>query len=46
MFTFRRDRFSESERLLKDLQAAHSSLSRHNDSLRKNHEHLQLQNDR
>ncbi|TNM96157.1 hypothetical protein fugu_015818 [Takifugu bimaculatus] len=40
------NRFNESERVLKDLQAAHSSLSRQNDSLRKNHENLQLQHDR
>lgn len=40
------DRFNESERVLKDLQAAHSSLSRQNDSLRRSHENLQLQHDR
>lgn len=39
-------RFNDGERQLKDLQAAHTSLSRQNDCLRKNHEHLQLQHDR
>lgn len=42
----RHHRFNESERVLKELQAAHSSLSRQNDSLRKSHENLQLQHDR
>ncbi|XP_076617785.1 protein CIP2A [Chaetodon auriga] len=40
------NRFNESERLLKELQAAHVSLTRQMDSLRKNHEALQLQHDK
>lgn len=39
-------RFNESERLLKELQAAHISLTKHNDTLKQNHEALQLQNDK
>ncbi|CAF93804.1 unnamed protein product, partial [Tetraodon nigroviridis] len=39
-------RFNNSERVLKDLQAAHLSLSKQNDCLRKNHETLQLQHER
>lgn len=46
MFLFSYHRFNDSERLVNDLQAAHLSLSRQNDSLRKNHENLQLQHDR
>lgn len=47
MFLFcHHHRFNDGERLLKDLQAAHVSLSRQNDSLRKSHENLQLQHDR
>uniref|UniRef100_M4A743 Cellular inhibitor of PP2A n=1 Tax=Xiphophorus maculatus TaxID=8083 RepID=M4A743_XIPMA len=38
--------FNETERLLKELQAAHISLSKQNDTLRKNHEALQLHRDR
>uniref|UniRef100_A0A3B3VA72 Cellular inhibitor of PP2A n=1 Tax=Poecilia latipinna TaxID=48699 RepID=A0A3B3VA72_9TELE len=38
--------FTETERLLKELQAAHISLSKQNDTLRKNHEALQLHKDR
>uniref|UniRef100_A0A8D0AY88 Cellular inhibitor of PP2A n=1 Tax=Sander lucioperca TaxID=283035 RepID=A0A8D0AY88_SANLU len=37
------NRFNESERLLKELQTAHISLTKQNDTLRKNHEALQLQ---
>ncbi|XP_072306684.1 protein CIP2A [Eucyclogobius newberryi] len=40
------NRLNESERLLKELQAAHISLTKQNDTLKKNHETLQLQNDR
>lgn len=40
------NRFNESERLLKELQAAHISLTKHNDTLKQNHEALQLQNDK
>ncbi|XP_034717589.1 protein CIP2A [Etheostoma cragini] len=39
------NRFNESERLLKELQAAHISLTKQNDTLRKNHEALQLQHE-
>lgn len=39
-------RSSESERQLKELQAAHASLSKHNDSLRREHQALQQQNDK
>uniref|UniRef100_A0A087XBF3 Cellular inhibitor of PP2A n=1 Tax=Poecilia formosa TaxID=48698 RepID=A0A087XBF3_POEFO len=39
-------RFTETERLLKELQAAHISLSKQNDTLRKNHEALQLHKDK
>lgn len=39
-------RFNESERLLKEQQAAHASLTKHNDSLRRNYEALQLQHDK
>ncbi|KAM4606251.1 protein CIP2A [Polymixia lowei] len=39
------NRFSESERLLKELQSAHISLTKHNDALRKNHEALRAQHD-
>lgn len=39
-------RLNDNERLLKELQAAHVSLSRQNDCLRKNQESLQLQQDR
>uniref|UniRef100_A0A3B5Q065 Cellular inhibitor of PP2A n=1 Tax=Xiphophorus maculatus TaxID=8083 RepID=A0A3B5Q065_XIPMA len=38
--------FNETERLLKELQAAHISLSKQNDTLRKNHEALQLHRDK
>uniref|UniRef100_A0A665URN6 CIP2A N-terminal domain-containing protein n=1 Tax=Echeneis naucrates TaxID=173247 RepID=A0A665URN6_ECHNA len=37
---------SESERLLKELQTSHISLTKQNDTLRKNHEALQLQHER
>ncbi|XP_027860199.1 protein CIP2A [Xiphophorus couchianus] len=40
------NRFNETERLLKELQAAHISLSKQNDTLRKNHEALQLHRDK
>ncbi|XP_032360281.1 protein CIP2A [Etheostoma spectabile] len=40
------NRFNESERLLKELQAAHISLTKQNDALRKNHEALQLQHEK
>uniref|UniRef100_A0A096MAS5 Cellular inhibitor of PP2A n=1 Tax=Poecilia formosa TaxID=48698 RepID=A0A096MAS5_POEFO len=40
------NRFTETERLLKELQAAHISLSKQNDTLRKNHEALQLHKDK
>ncbi|XP_071340545.1 protein CIP2A isoform X2 [Trachinotus anak] len=40
------NRFNESERLLKELQAAHISLTKQNDTLRKNHEALQLQHEK
>nr|XP_046226695.1 protein CIP2A isoform X2 [Scatophagus argus] len=40
------NRFNESERLLKELQAAHISLTKQNESLRKNHEALQLQHEK
>uniref|UniRef100_A0A3B3ZN91 CIP2A N-terminal domain-containing protein n=1 Tax=Periophthalmus magnuspinnatus TaxID=409849 RepID=A0A3B3ZN91_9GOBI len=40
------NRLNESDRLLKELQAAHISLTKQNDNLKKNHETLQLQNDR
>ncbi|XP_059183404.1 protein CIP2A isoform X2 [Centropristis striata] len=40
------NRFNESERLLKELQAAHTSLTKQIDSLRKNHEALQLQHEK
>lgn len=36
-------RFNETERLLKEVQAAHVSLTKQTDTLRKNHEALQLQ---
>uniref|UniRef100_A0AAV2L639 CIP2A N-terminal domain-containing protein n=1 Tax=Knipowitschia caucasica TaxID=637954 RepID=A0AAV2L639_KNICA len=39
-------RLNESERLLRELQAAHISLTKQNDTLKKNHEALQQQNDR
>uniref|UniRef100_A0A7N6ARD1 CIP2A N-terminal domain-containing protein n=1 Tax=Anabas testudineus TaxID=64144 RepID=A0A7N6ARD1_ANATE len=39
-------RFSESERMLKELQVAHISLIKQNDTLRKNHEALQLQQEK
>uniref|UniRef100_A0A669F9F8 Cellular inhibitor of PP2A n=1 Tax=Oreochromis niloticus TaxID=8128 RepID=A0A669F9F8_ORENI len=37
------NRFNETERLLKEVQAAHVSLTKQTDTLRKNHEALQLQ---
>ncbi|KAM6907980.1 protein CIP2A isoform 1-T1 [Lycodopsis pacificus] len=37
------NRFNESERLLKELQTAHISLTKQSDALRRNHEALQLQ---
>uniref|UniRef100_A0A8C6SUI8 Cell proliferation regulating inhibitor of protein phosphatase 2A n=1 Tax=Neogobius melanostomus TaxID=47308 RepID=A0A8C6SUI8_9GOBI len=40
------NRLNESERLLKELQAAHVALTKQNDSLKKNQETLQLNNDR
>ncbi|XP_070842405.1 protein CIP2A [Chaetodon trifascialis] len=40
------NRFNEGERLLKELQAAHVSLTRQMDCLRKTHEALQLQHDK
>ncbi|XP_029384753.1 protein CIP2A isoform X2 [Echeneis naucrates] len=40
------NRFNESERLLKELQTSHISLTKQNDTLRKNHEALQLQHER
>lgn len=40
------NRSSESERQLKELQVAHASLGKHNDSLRRDHQALQLQNDK
>uniref|UniRef100_A0A3B4X343 Cellular inhibitor of PP2A n=1 Tax=Seriola lalandi dorsalis TaxID=1841481 RepID=A0A3B4X343_SERLL len=40
------NRFNESERLLKELQAAHISLTKQNDTLRKSHEALQLQHEK
>ncbi|XP_026220160.1 protein CIP2A [Anabas testudineus] len=40
------NRFSESERMLKELQVAHISLIKQNDTLRKNHEALQLQQEK
>ncbi|XP_054621531.1 protein CIP2A [Dunckerocampus dactyliophorus] len=40
------NRFNESERILRELQAAHTSLAKQLDTLRKNHEALQLQHDR
>uniref|UniRef100_UPI003AAF79C7 protein CIP2A n=1 Tax=Centroberyx gerrardi TaxID=166262 RepID=UPI003AAF79C7 len=40
------NRFNESERLLKELQAAHIALTKQSDSLRKNHEALRLQHDK
>ncbi|MEQ2283200.1 hypothetical protein AMECASPLE_008779 [Ameca splendens] len=40
------NRFNETERLLKELQTAHISLSKQNDALRKNHEALQQQKDK
>ncbi|XP_047468227.1 protein CIP2A isoform X2 [Mugil cephalus] len=40
------NRFNETERLLKELQTAHISLTKQNDVLRKNHEALQLQQDK
>ncbi|XP_068565637.1 protein CIP2A [Cebidichthys violaceus] len=40
------NRFNESERLLKELQTAHTSLTKQSDALRKNHEALQLQHDK
>ncbi|XP_041817528.1 protein CIP2A [Chelmon rostratus] len=40
------NRFNESERLLKELQAAHISLTKQNDALRKSSEALQLQNEK
>ncbi|XP_031735288.1 protein CIP2A isoform X1 [Anarrhichthys ocellatus] len=39
------NRFNESERLLKELQTAHISLTKQSDALRKNHEALQLQHE-
>lgn len=36
-------RFNETERLLKEVQAAHVSLTKQTDTLKKNHEALQLQ---
>lgn len=39
-------RFNETERLLKELQASHTSLSKQNDTLRKNLDALQLQKDK
>ncbi|XP_078018826.1 protein CIP2A [Epinephelus lanceolatus] len=38
--------FNESERLLKELQTAHIALTKQNDTLRKNHEALQLQHEK
>nr|XP_057915408.1 protein CIP2A isoform X2 [Doryrhamphus excisus] len=40
------NRFNESERVLRELQAAHSSLVKQLDTLRKTHEALQQQHDR
>ncbi|XP_068998289.1 protein CIP2A [Embiotoca jacksoni] len=40
------NRFNEADRLLKELQVAHICLSKQNDTLRKNHEALQLQHDK
>ncbi|XP_029934587.1 protein CIP2A [Myripristis murdjan] len=40
------NRFNESERLLKELQAAHIALTKQNDTLRKSHEALRLQHDK
>lgn len=40
------NRFNESERLLKELQAAHLALTKQNESLKKKHETLQINNDR
>uniref|UniRef100_A0AAX7T9I5 CIP2A N-terminal domain-containing protein n=1 Tax=Astatotilapia calliptera TaxID=8154 RepID=A0AAX7T9I5_ASTCA len=37
------NRFNETERLLKEVQAAHVSLTKQTDTLKKNHEALQLQ---
>ncbi|KAM9839334.1 protein CIP2A [Aulostomus maculatus] len=39
-------RFSESERLLKELQAAHHLLTKHDEALQKKHDALQLQHNR
>lgn len=40
------NRFNESERTLKELQTAHIALTKQNDTLKKNHETLQMNNDR
>ncbi|TNN32801.1 Protein CIP2A [Liparis tanakae] len=40
------NRFTDSERLLKELQASHVSLTKQSDALRRNHEALQLQHER
>ncbi|TDG97584.1 hypothetical protein EPR50_G00227210 [Perca flavescens] len=40
------NRFNESERLMKELQTAHISLTKQNDTVRKNHEALQLQHEK
>lgn len=39
-------RFNETEQLLKELQVVHISLTKQNDALRKNHEALELQQDK
>ncbi|XP_077364980.1 protein CIP2A isoform X2 [Festucalex cinctus] len=39
-------RLNESERDLKELQATHTNLSKHNDTLKKKHQALQLQHDK
>ncbi|XP_038133592.1 protein CIP2A homolog isoform X2 [Cyprinodon tularosa] len=40
------NRFNETERLLKEVQAAHMSLNKQNDALKKDHKMLQQQKDR
>ncbi|KAM6977695.1 LOW QUALITY PROTEIN: protein CIP2A [Aplochiton taeniatus] len=40
------NRFSESERLLKELQASHITLTKHSDTLRKSRDALQLQHEK
>lgn len=39
-------RCGDGERQLQELQAAHAALGKHNDSLRRSHEALQLHSDR